>query len=54
MWAIFKVFIEFITILLLFYIWVFGAKKHVKSYLPQLAIEPAPPALELKVLITAP
>ena len=31
MWTIFKVFIEFVTILLLFYILIFLAVRHVES-----------------------
>ena len=31
MWTIFKVFIEFITLLLLFYVWIFFALRHVVS-----------------------
>ena len=34
MWIIFKVFIEFVTILLLFHIFVFLAARHVGSLLP--------------------
>ena len=50
MWNIFlKAFIEFITILLLFYALVFLAAKHVGS--PWAQIEPAPPELEDKALL---
>ena len=45
MWAIFNVFIEFITILLLFYVSVFW---------PRPGIKPAPTALEDEVLTTGP
>ena len=31
MWAIFKVFIEFVTILLLLYVWGFLAARHMES-----------------------
>ena len=48
MWTIFKVFIESVTILFLFYIWFCGPK--VCGILPpQLGIEPGCPALEGKV-----
>ena len=50
MWTIFKVFIEFVIVLLLFYVlvfWVFGLA-------PQPGREPTPPALEGEVLATAP
>ena len=49
-WAIFKVFIEFVTILLLFYALVFGHKAR-GIFAPQPGIEPAPPVLEGEVLI---
>ena len=47
MWAIFKVFIEFVTILLLFYV-----ACEVLAARP--GIEPAPPALEGEVLTSGP
>ena len=51
MWTIFKVFIEFVTILFLFYALVFGRK--VCGFLaPWPGIKPAPPALEGEVLTT--
>ena len=45
MWAIFKVFIELITVLLLFYVLVFW---------PRPGIKPTPTALEDEVLTTGP
>ena len=47
-WTIFKVFIEFVTVLILFYALVFLAMRHWGSWLP----EPAPWALEGKALTT--
>ena len=55
MWTIFKVFIEFFTTLLLFYVlfcFVFDHKTWDLSSPP--GIEPASPALEGKVLTTGP
>ena len=54
MWTIFKVFIEFVTILLLFYVfWFFGLETcGVLALRP--GIEPAPPALEGEVLTIGP
>ena len=49
MWTIFKVFIEFVTILLLF--WFYGHKA-CGILAPQPGIEPAPAALEGEVLTT--
>ena len=40
-WAIFKVFIEFVTMLLLFYVWYFGLEAH-GILVSQPVIEPAP------------
>ena len=53
MWTIFKVFIKFVTILLLFYALLFG---HEAGGIlpPQPGLEPAPPALEGEVLTTGP
>ena len=48
---LFKVFLEFVTILLLFYIL---TTRHVGSLTPWLGIEPTPPALEGKVLPSRP
>ena len=48
-----KVFFEFVTILLLFYVLVFG-RKACGILAPQPGIEPAPPALEGEVLTTGP
>ena len=54
MWTIFfKVFIEFVTILLLFYVLVFD-REACGILAPRSGIEPAPPALEGKVLTTGP
>ena len=51
MWIIFKVFIEFVTILLLFMFWFFG-RKACGNLGPQPRIESAPPALAGKILTT--
>ena len=51
MWTIFKAFIEFVTILLLFYILVFGHEA-CGILAPRPGIEPASPALEGEVLTT--
>ena len=52
MWTIFKVYVEFASTLLLFYVLVFwGGPKDMRSWL-QPGIEPTPPALESKVLTT--
>ena len=51
MWTIFKVFIEFVTVLLLF--WFFG-REACGILAPRPGIEPAPPALEGEVLTTGP
>ena len=53
MWTIFKVFIEFVTILLLFYALVFWLKAR-GILAPQPGNQPAPPALEGKALTTGP
>ena len=53
MWTIFKVFIEFITIMLLFYVLAFGPEAcGILASRP--GIEPTPPALEGEVLTTGP
>ena len=49
MWGIFKVFIEFVTVLILFYISWFLALKHVGCYRPDQGSNPQPPTLEGKV-----
>ena len=49
----FKDFIEFITILLLFYVLDFGSQA-CGILAPPAGMEPAPPALERKVLTTGP
>ena len=55
MWTIFKVFIEFVTILLLFYVFFgFLATRHMGSYLPDQGSNPNPPTLEGEVLTTGP
>ena len=58
MWTIFKVFIEFVTILLLFYVldfWPWGMWHVACGILaPTPGFEPAPPALEGEVLTTGP
>ena len=51
MWTIFKVFIEFVTISLTFYVLVFGLKAY-EILIPQPGIQPAPPVLEGKALTT--
>ena len=49
MWTILKVFIEFVTILLLFHVLFFGLEVH-RILAPQAGIEPAPPASKGKVV----
>ena len=49
MWTILKVFIELVTVLLLFYVLVFGCEA-CGILAPGPGIEPAPPALEGEVL----
>ena len=53
LWAIFKVFIEFITILLLFYVLIFWPQA-CGILAPQPGIKPSSPALEGKVITTGP
>ena len=53
MWAILKLFVEFVTILLLFYVLVFWPQG-MWDLGSQLAVKLAPPALEGKVLTTGP
>ena len=53
MWAIFKVFIEFVTILLLFTSWFFGPEA-CEILAPWPGIEPTPFAAEGEVLTTGP
>ena len=53
MWTIFKVFIEFVTILLLSYVLLF-AQEACGILVPQPGIEPTPPALEGEVISTGP
>ena len=49
MWTILKVFIEFVTILLLFYVLFFGLEVH-RILAPQAGIELAPPSSKGKVV----
>ena len=51
MWTVFKVFIEFVTILLLFYVLAFGYEA-CGVLVSQAGLEPTPPALEGQVLTT--
>ena len=53
-WIIFKVFIEFVTILPPFCVLVFWPVMHVGSFAPQPGIKPTPPALEGKASTTGP
>ena len=53
MWTIFKVFIEFVMILILFYVLVFGLEA-CGIIAPQPGIEPTPYALEGEILTTGP
>ena len=53
MWTIFRVFVEFVTILHLFYVLDFGLKASEILHL-QPGIEPTPPVLEGEVLTTEP
>ena len=52
MWTTFKAFIEFITILLLFYVLFFFGCEVCVILVPWIGIKPAPPALEREVLKT--
>ena len=54
MWTIFKVLIESVTILLLFYVFRVFAHKACGILAPRPEIEPTPPALEGEVLTTGP
>ena len=56
MWIILKVFIEYVTIFLSFYlfIYLFLAMRHVCFLAPQPGIKPSPLALEGEVLTTGP
>ena len=54
MWTIFNVFIEFVTILLLFYVFGFFGGEACGILAPLLGIEPTLPALEGEVLTTGP
>ena len=51
MWTIFKVFIEFGTILLLFYVLAFD-RRECRILVPRPGVEPTPPALKDEVLTT--
>ena len=52
MWIIFKVFIEFVRILLLHYVWVFFGHEEWRILAPLTGIKPSPPTLEGEVLTT--
>ena len=54
MWTISKVFIEFVTILLLFYVLTFFGCKASGILAPRSGIKPTPPALEGENLMTRP
>ena len=55
MWTIFKVFIESVVVLLLFYVLIFFFGSEACGILaPQPGVKPAPPALGGKVLTTGP
>ena len=58
MWIIFKVFIEFVTILLLVYVFMvfffFFGQEACGILAPRARIEPAPPALESEILTPGP
>ena len=54
MWTIFKVFIEFVTILLLSYMFWFFGLKACGILAPWPGVEPTSPALEDEVLTTGP
>ena len=51
-WTIFKVFIEFVTILLLFYVLVFFGHKACGIPAPCAGLKPTLPALEGEILTT--
>ena len=53
MWTIFKVFVEFVTVLFLFYVLVFPPQA-CAILAPPLGIKPATSALEGEVLTTGP
>ena len=52
-WTIFKVFVEFVTVLLLFYVLVFDHEA-CEILVPRPGIKPAPPTLEGEVLTNGP
>ena len=54
MWAIFKVFVEFVTILFLLFVSWFLGREAWGILDPQPRFETAPPALEGEVLISGP
>ena len=54
MWTIFKVCIEFTTTLLLLYVLILGGHDACGILVPRPGIEPALPALEVKVLTAGP
>ena len=52
MWTVLKAFLEFITVLFLFYVLIFLATRHVGILAPWLGIEPTSPASEGEALTT--
>ena len=54
MWTIFKIFLEFVTVLLWIYVSVFLGLQACGILVPWPGIEPAPSALEGEVLTTGP
>ena len=54
MWTIFKVFTEFVTTLLLFYVFGFFGREACEITAPRPGIKPIPPALEGQVLTSGP
>ena len=54
MWTVLKAFLEFITVLFLFYVLIFLATRHVGILAPWLGIEPTFLALEGEVLTSGP
>lgn len=54
MWTIFKVFIEFFTVLLMFYVFGFFDHEAGGILAPQPGIKPSPSALEGNILTTGP
>ena len=54
MWTIFKVFIEFFTVLLMFYVFGFFGHEAGGILAPQPGIKPSPSAVESNILTTGP